>query len=309
MAREREPSSSSQNSPLLRFLPYILFGAFGAWVLVSKRHSPMEDSNDSNEAQDNATNQAYIRENGTKSPLRVIVDSMPPSNAPVEDARTKLKRERREVWLFRVHVGTLIALIIYSGITFGILCVTSNQTNLLRQQLVGTQGAVVEISPVWDATKQMLSTILVNSNQNGVSGVVSNFRARLQRKTWPKEQPTGEPFIIELPTPEITILKGGQFPIDKGLPWPLPPQMEDQSLWPGNEVVTLEGSFTYNDGFGDLYPYKFCYLWTAPWNLTSPKAGGRSGGQWSGGKQGCPTVQEKVNEFLGYKAVFERANR
>src|SRR5262249_16817847 len=176
-------------------------------------------------------------------------------------------------------------------------------TDLLRKQLVGSQGAIIEASqPVWNSTTQTLSITLVNSNQNGVAGKAIGFNARLQRKKWPGETPIGEQFSIVLLN-EIVLQKQGQFPIEKGLPWPLPPQTNDMRHWPGGEIVTLEGDYTYTNGFDDThFTKKFCYLWLAP--FTFPAPGNWSQGQWSGGYQGCPSVAEKITEFKGWEKHY-----
>jgi hypothetical protein len=256
------------------------------------------------------------KENKSSSDLPSLSPEIPPS-PPTAENPYKCRHHKTPWWKIVLDFGTFFAVLgafvaaaIYACIAARQLTAMNKtydeiqkQTAFQRQQMVGIQGAVVEVGPVWNATTQVLTISLANANQTGVSGIVSNFKAKVQRKMWPKEQPIGDPFLIELPNPEITILKGGQFTIDKGLPWPLPPQLKNQNFWPGKEVVTLEGSYTYDDGFGDLHPYKFCYLWTAPWNLTMPppNGGGWSGGQWSGGKRGCPSVQEKLTSFWGSK--------
>ena len=236
-----------------------------------------------------------------------------------ENERTK--REKRtlgiQIWLAVVTTLAFIAAAIYAGVaasqssTFNQQLTAMNktygeiqkQTTMMRQQLVGTQAAVIEVSPpVWNPTTQSLSITLVNVNQGAVAGTVTSFRANLQRKTWPAEKPIGEPLPIELMSP-ITLVKGGQFAVEKSPPWPLPPKLKDQRSWPGKEIVILEGSYTYRNGFDDSLSGTFCYLWLPPWDLTmpTPTQGGWSGGQWSGGKRGCPPVQEKINEFVGYE--------
>ena len=74
--------------------------------------------------------------------------------------------------------------------------------------------------------------------------------------------------------------------------------LEIPKKWPGNEIVTVEGSYTYNDGFQDMITHKFCYLWLPQWDISAPDGSAYAGGGgWSGGNGECPTIQEKSDEF------------
>jgi hypothetical protein len=197
----------------------------------------------------------------------------------------------------------LIALAQWSAMS-GQLKEIQKQTTLTRQQLVGTQGAVITLNgePAWDGTKQSLRVHLVNSGS--VTGMITSFTATLQRRRLPEQRPIGEPFSIEISNREMPKSEG--FDLEKGLPWPLP-QVKDQRFWPGDEIVTMNGSYSYADGFNDTISHDFCFIWLPPWNLQVPipNGAGWSGGQWRGGTQGCPTVQEEVNEFRGFKRHVE----
>jgi hypothetical protein len=104
------------------------------------------------------------------------------------------------------------------------------------------------------------------------------------------------------------ITKSGNYRMEKGLPWPLP-ELKDQSLWPGNEMVTIEGQYTYNNGFGDTFTHKFCLLWLPHWSLQmpSPNGGGWSGGGWTNGSNETCPLREKENEFSGIKKFVKEA--
>lgn len=182
----------------------------------------------------------------------------------------------------------------------GQLTEMQQQTALTRQQLVGTQAAVIIFNETrWDSTKRLLTFDL--SNTGLVTGTITSFTANVQKKTFPSQQPIGEGVPIEFTNREIG--KNSNYTLDKGLPWPLP-EIEDQKLWPGNEIATIEGQYTYTNGFGEIFSHKFCVLWLPHWHVVGPNGAGWDGGGWSGRSESCPLL-ERENEFFGLKKHAE----
>jgi hypothetical protein len=173
------------------------------------------------------------------------------------------------------------------------------QASLLRQQLVGTQQAVIEIAaPQWDPTTGKLRITLSNQTHLGVAGTVTTFKASIQRKTWPKDL-TIETLPMEILSPAVI---GPQLEISKIVRLP---QLENMRDWPGKEIVIFEGGYTYNNGFGESFPVNFCYLWTPPWRMDN---GQFTGGGWQGRKDGCPSVREEIDIFNGDRKHVEETD-
>jgi hypothetical protein len=296
------PSSRAQSSPSLLGLLGILASVFAlfAWLKV-KPIDPQTKEVNSNK------NTGHTPQK--PAPVLASESCIPKTVCHQEEAAT----ERRKVpdWLkFVVNVLTLAAVTWYAcearkqrvamDHTFEQV---QKQTTLQRQQLVGTQGAVVTLNgtPVWDTENQRLTVNVVN--RGGVTGMITSFRAILQRKRLRDQTPIGDPVTMQIYNREMPKAEGVD--LGKGLPWPLP-QVKDQRKWPGDEIVTMSGQYSYTNGFDDTISHDFCFLWIPPWNLQPPIQGApSSGGQWQGGTQGCPTVQEEVDKFLRAKKRFD----
>src|SRR5215471_10923306 len=110
------PSSHSQNSSEPSGLLYTLcwlFGFLSAWFL-SKPCAPFKNSDTSISEEDDTATERTIRDDGHSSPVRVIIDSIPPPHAPPEEQEAReQRREGRERWNTRIQFIGLIALIIY----------------------------------------------------------------------------------------------------------------------------------------------------------------------------------------------------
>lgn len=213
-------------------------------------------------------------------------------------------------------MGTWLAFIaasIYAGITAyqaqimsGTLSEVQKQTTTLRQQLVGTQAAVIDIieKPTWLPSTKEVTITIKNTNPTGIIGKVNGIQMLLQRRTWPGEKPIGKPFVFASNVPEVLLRGGEPWGISRNLPWSLPSTLSDQSKWPGDEYVTFEGNFVYDNGFGETIPNRFCYLWLPDWHL-GVVGNSRDNGGWMGGKGSCPTVQEKITEFNGVSEHYK----
>jgi hypothetical protein len=179
------------------------------------------------------------------------------------------------------------------------------QTTLMRQQLVGTQAATIVFSEArWDLDKRNLT--ITFQNEGTVTGIMTTLSLTIQRKTYPDQTPIGSAVHISLSKQEI--VKTQPLQLEKALPWALP-EVKDQNNWPGKEIATIEGEYSYDNGFGDIFSHKLCILWLPRWNLSmpAPNQGGWSGGGWTGRDQFCP-LQERVNDFFGIKQHIKDAS-
>jgi hypothetical protein len=179
---------------------------------------------------------------------------------------------------------------------------TQDQTTIMRQQLVGTQAAVFTLQPPqWDSEFRKLTLVL--SNDGDINGTVIDFSSKVQRKTLPELSPIGDAVSIEFSNQLIA--KNQNHQPTEILPWPLPEI--DVNLWPGNQVVTFEGHFTYNDGFDDKITKNFCYFWLPHWyvHVLTANGAGWAGGGWKGGEPPCLIVGEENTFHFAKRKVAE----
>ena len=146
----------------------------------------------------------------------------------------------------------------------------SKQTALLQRQLIGTQAAVLQISePQWDEKSRTLNLPLSNIGVSNAS--ILHSTPSIVRQSYPNLTPIGE--AVDLPIPNQT-LRGSNGPNSGAnpqwqLPWPMPSgKFDDAHPWPGDEVVIMKGSITYNDAF-EIQTKGFCYLKLPVWQIPS----------------------------------------
>jgi hypothetical protein len=145
LAPEREPSSSSQNSPEPRGLLYILLSAFAflsGWLL-SKSHTPNEDAGKSASPQD------YTREENHRRQLESSIISQiapSPKNSNHSNGRehdTPLWQKIAEVSIAISTVGLLIVTIIYTCLTKKISDTAEYQERVGLMPYIDLMDAVV----------------------------------------------------------------------------------------------------------------------------------------------------------------------
>jgi hypothetical protein len=180
----------------------------------------------------------------------------------------------------------IIFLIIYTLYTAGIYCANreaaeatqktfgeiQQQTKMIRQQLVGTQAAVMDyLTPAWrgpsEADRGEIIQTIVNHGLVSAKNVqleitetrqrLSDFQALetpVKFHKGPEDVRTGDKFILEWHTPwEMKILsnpEGPSFPLKT---WP--------KDWPGTDTVEIRGAYSYDNGFGDKISRDFCLRW------------------------------------------------
>jgi hypothetical protein len=190
---------------------------------------------------------------------------------------------------FLLEIVGFIVLCVYAFFTLGIYCANQKaadaahdtlgeiqkQTTLMRQQLVGSQGATVRVEqPSWEPSPSSKITIAL-SNNGVVNAIHVNLSGELFSARLPSGNKIGKPIEIQIVDAAIESKRG--YSDSKQVPW-LPPTVELEK-WPGDTVFFFKGSFTYDNGFGDVSkPEAFCFMWLPKWNVAYKGMGNGAGG-------------------------------
>lgn len=138
--------------------------------------------------------------------------------------------------------------------TTGQLTQMQNQTTLMRQQLVGTQAAVLKINKSFPIEGFEIELV----NTRDVDAMNAHLKVTMTPVSLPDGVPLGESVVHEDTAQRIE--KDNPFYHLWSIPWPVRREMEDG--WPGTRTVKVSGEYSYEDGFGDKMPVeKFCVIW------------------------------------------------
>jgi hypothetical protein len=168
------------------------------------------------------------------------------------------------------------------------------QTNVLRQQMVGTQAAALETVFQFVPTGQFIINV---ANDGLVSAIGVHIHGQAQRLRLTDGGRYGDPFPLEEKYPVIAP-KGRQTP-SWFLPWQPRESMDNKEWpagWPGRESFTFEGEITYQNGFGEEIRDNFCQKYL-PRYLIVFKAGGYSTGG-GGTLEPCRNFDQRVRSIL-----------
>ena len=147
------------------------------------------------------------------------------------------------------------------------------QTTLSRQQLVGTQAAVlqIDIHEPDSATSGLVGGI---RNAGIVNATDVYIRVQITRQRFANGAiaPIGQPLVYE---DKPKIIKGGNgtwpdlfYPHIWPVPWIRgisqihPPLKSWPANWPGNDITEIQVSLSYNNGFNDSVKQDICYEMT-----------------------------------------------
>jgi hypothetical protein len=190
---------------------------------------------------------------------------------PIQDAPGRVvwecshrKRDKWDWLKYGAELVGIIFLVVYTIFTAMIFCVNrkaadaaQRQTKLLRQQLVGTLGAIVEMNQLdfVPSTWTSLPVELKNMGKVPAHNVRVDFG--ICKVTLPGQQTIGTCRHIETVVPTLAVFDGS---------WNENPnhfdlsQQELEMLQQTKMVVKLEGTLSYENGFGDQNPIEnFCW--------------------------------------------------
>jgi hypothetical protein len=134
-----------------------------------------------------------------------------------------------------------------------------NQTELLRQQMIGTQSATVGVNFSLSEYGVLTASIL---KYGVVYARMVHLIMRVSRRTLPDQNLIGavsyKSETIDKIGNGIGIAGGGEL---RRIQIPDFTPSDWEAIKKTKETVVVEGSLSYNDGFEDIAPSHFCYAW------------------------------------------------
>ncbi len=238
-------------------------------------------------------------------------------NSDIEDPKIFLKQlgERMQFWWNHIaqHISSnqIIAgftvVIALTGIAYtvfaalqwsvmnGQLTELQQQTFINRQQLVGTQKAILD----WNINFNNIGNVTVSlANRGHVAAPDNHFKLDATEATLPDGTPVGTSLHFEVQIPPLKG-DGGDFSHFWITPWK-PKQLgvryQWPKDWPGKTTYILRGELTYQDGFGNTESQPFCKEWLPDYYITWGKQG--SGGNGFGELRDCADIKSTISSIL-----------
>jgi len=297
LAHEKEPSSLPQKLLLLPALAYTLLVSLFSF---SKDSTPIHSTPQENEPGNDRNRSQNIPTN----PVRVIIDSLPPKPPPTDEEKTEKKKEKRwKIAKGALEVLALIGLWVYvyetkrtNDLTQQALGQAQKQTDLMREQLVGTQAAVLKVSPSFDIHGFSIGA----TNIRDVAATNIQVKVRMLPVTLPKGTLESAPIIHEVTA--MRVQKDNAFFRQWPIPWPQPDFMEKG--WPGNRGIRVEVEYSYADGFGDRISDSLCMVRVPRFNIVTKRENA-----WGGGPVACEGLESTIGNILARMREAAKENR
>jgi len=164
----------------------------------------------------------------------------------------------------------------YTTIAWFQSCQTGTANDLLRQQLVGTQAAIVTLSLMFRDNGELMANLV---NEGRVTATDAHVRIDATKNTWPDDRPVGAPVVREYDVPPIAGQGGDQKTWT--MPWH-PHQLTDKQEWPkgwpGPETFSFSAKWSYKNGFGDKITGASCWKWVPNFTITTKRQSSGGGG-------------------------------
>ena len=247
----------------------------------------------------------------------ISVMCIPPAESDEEQTEKKKKRRRKTIKLW-AEVVSAIVLLGYFGVTILIWCANNKaaiaaqntlgeiqkQTTLMRQQMVGTQAAVLQFE-IHDNNPGTWGLVGGIRNSGIVTATHVHYRVQITRQRFSNGSIStiGSPSIFE-DTPNI--IKGGgtwpdfAWPHVWSVPWirmnPNPNIIENiwPVDWPGKDLSEIKVNLTYDNGFGDIITKDLCFERLPPLNVKI-----HNGSMGIGGNIPCDHFPNAIAEQRG----------
>jgi hypothetical protein len=171
----------------------------------------------------------------------------------------------------------------------------NTQNTLMRQQLVGTQAAVLRASHSFDIEGFTFGL----ANTRDVDAINIYVKITITPVSLPNGLPLASPIIREFRPKRVE--KDNGFTERLPIPWSV--QRDMQEGWPGKETVKVSGEYSYEDGFGDKIPGAFCDLWTPILNIRTKIENATVGGALP-----CDAARTIIDNLLRRKREADQKN-
>ncbi len=162
------------------------------------------------------------------------------------------------------------------------------QGNLMRQQLVGTQAAVLRLSTNFDIEGFVFGL----TNIREVDATKVYVKTTMTPISLPNGGTLASPVVHEVRPQRIE--KDNPFAERLPIPWPL--QRDMQEGWPGRRTVKVDGEYGYEDGFGTKILGTFCDIWLPILNITTKRENATVGGSVP-----CEGIENTIRDILARK--------
>jgi hypothetical protein len=173
------------------------------------------------------------------------------------------------------------------------------QTNLMRQQMVGTQAAYLSVAMIFTATG-VFNMNIINVGLVSATGVHIHGEGHRLRLS------DGARIGASVPLIQAYDVIAAKDPKSPSWLMPWHPQVDNTqgwpAGWPGRDSFSFEGEITYQNGFGDPIRDPFCWKWLPRYTLVF-KSGYSSGG--GGGLWQCRDFNERVHVILEEEKLVE----
>jgi hypothetical protein len=187
-------------------------------------------------------------------------------------------------------IGYTIFAALQWSVMSGQLTELQMQTKLTRQQLVGTQAAVLKASTGFGIEGFEFGL----ANSRDVDAMNVSVKVMMTPVSLPGGVRLADSVVQSASAKRVTKDLG----FSKRWPIPWPVQHDMQEGWPGKRTVKVEGEYSYEDGFGDTTAGTFCDVWLPVTNIVS-----KHENAWLGGPTQCEGIENTIRD------VWERTKR
>lgn len=191
-------------------------------------------------------------------PLTVTIEPASKKKSCYDAKQYRLDRHRYrlEKKAYRVACWTLFALAVYTGVTIGLFCISFWSTRITQKAFRAGSAGVVR-PEIGIGGHDSITVAFVNKGKGNAYKINARYRLIIQsipeeKQLWASEWKTAYSEVVQQNegSNNHTVING--FTTQQ---WPL--------FVDTKEVIRAEGSFTYNDGFGNVGPVGFCIMLAA----------------------------------------------
>jgi hypothetical protein len=254
LASEREHSPSSQNSPLLRFVRYILLGAFWAWIF-SKLHTPNENGGKSvsqadmpyQEIRDGQTKPAVISQN----PLTSLQQNRPSArkDAPMWEKWAAIAVAAGTIGLLLVNIYQMRSTEKAAVAARSAADTAERSFALAKRHAEDTDEATCSVRPDIELGGTFETISISNSGKSNARNL--SVHMEVSQNTFPDNK-------IIFPFQTLDIASDEIRPNASIVRRLIIPNIDWQQLYKRRAGLVVSGTIQYDNGFDRLRRNEFC---------------------------------------------------